>query len=380
MRKNAQRNINRIKVNRKKHFKQNTKWKKLVRANFPDFDEAGQQQIQEQALQAMGHCQISNATSMALSITTTSSVAPSANAGRGRGGGGRSFQGGAPCVLVCNVTVLTTTTSLKHMMPISIISNLPHIVLQFGADLNCPNCPLICCSVNSCTTLRTGNFHFFVSIAKPFPHCVANCFAPQDYALIILSGIVQSCQEAVTTELEVGFQFHLPYKTKEGDKSFLSIATGPNVSVNTILGLPFMLSTGMILDLIDNLAKCKYLNCPLFPIVYRRTLNHVPVTDDQSVAIHHARVLQDLINKIEHLEHYHKAKVQAISSLSVNLQHPAVHFGLKSGACTSIDDSNSVASALHPTVGMKHWWVPPSSVPEDDNDYHSSVLGEDGYL
>jgi hypothetical protein len=75
---------------------------------------------------------------------------------------------------------------------------------------------------------------------------------------------------------------------------------------------------------------------------------------DQSAAIHHAEVLWDLINKIKHLEHYYKAKLQAIGSLSVNLQNPVVHFGSKSGACASIVDSNSVASALCPTSGMKH--------------------------
>ncbi len=158
------------------------------------------------------------------------------------------------------------------------------------------------------------------------------------------------------------------------------IATGPNVSVNTILGLPFMLGMGIILYLVDNLAECKHLDCPPFPIDYQQTSNHVPVTDNQSAAIHHNSVLRDLIHEIEHLEHYYKAEVQAISSSSINLQHSAVHFGSKSGACTSIDDSNSVASALRPTGGMKHWWVPPSSVCKEDDNYHSSVLGEDGYL
>ncbi len=54
--------------------------------------------------------------------------------------------------------------------------------------------------------------------------------------------------------------------------------------------------------------------------------------------------------------------------------------GLKSLVRVAIDDSNSVASALCPTGGMKDWWIPPSSVRKDDVDYHSSVLGEDGYL
>ncbi len=195
---------------------------------------------------------------MTLSVTTPSSVAPSANARRGRGSGGRGSQGGGPRIFVCDVTVLAASTSLKCM----------NIVLQFGADINCPNCPSICCAVDSCATLTTGNFHFFASIAKCFPHCVAKVFAPQDYAPIILSGIVQSHQEAVTTKLEVGFQFHLPYKTKGGDESSLMIGTGPNVSINTILGLPFMLGTGMILNLVNNLAKCKHLDCPPFPIDY----------------------------------------------------------------------------------------------------------------
>jgi hypothetical protein len=66
--------------------------------------------------------------------------------------------------------------------------------------------------------------------------------------------------------LEVGFQFHLPYKTIEGEDSSLLIATGPHISVNTILGLPFMQGTRMILDLVNDLAECKYLNCPAFPI------------------------------------------------------------------------------------------------------------------
>ncbi len=145
---------------------------------------------------------------------------------------------------------------------------LAHIILQFGANLNCPNSPSICCAVDSYAALTTGNFHFFASIAKRFPCCVPKVFAPQDYVPIILSGIVQSCQEAVTTKLEVGFQFHIPYKTKEGDESSLMIATGPDVSVNTILGLPFMLGTGMIINLVNNLAECKHLDCPPFPIDY----------------------------------------------------------------------------------------------------------------
>jgi hypothetical protein len=152
-------------------------------------------------------------------------------------------------------------------MPVSIESNLPHIVLQFGDALNCPNSPLIRCTVDTCAALSTGSFHFHASVAKRFPHCVEKVFIPKEYLLIVLSGIVQSSEHvAVTTKLEVGLQFHLPYKTRGGNDALFVIATGPHVSVNTILGLPFMQGTGMIIDLVDNVAECKYLNCPPFTI------------------------------------------------------------------------------------------------------------------
>jgi hypothetical protein len=78
---------------------------------------------------------------------------------------------------------------------------------------------------------------------------------------------VQSSEQAsVTTKLEVVWKFHLPYKTKGGDNTILAIATGPHVSVNTILGLLFMQATGMIIDLDDNIAECKHLSCPPFAI------------------------------------------------------------------------------------------------------------------
>jgi hypothetical protein len=56
-----------------------------------------------------------------------------------------------------------------------------------------------------------------------------------------------------------------------------------------------MLGTGIILNLMDNLAECKHIDCPPFPIDYQQTSNHVPVTDDHSAAIHHTSVLQDLL-------------------------------------------------------------------------------------
>ncbi len=128
-------------------------------------------------------------------------------------------------------------------------------------------------------------------------------FAPQDYASIVLMGIVwNSKKETVTTELEVVFLFCLPHKTSDGNDSSFMVATGLNVMVNTIIGLPFIKGTGMIIDTVDNVAECKYLNCPPFPIDYRRTSNHVPVMDKLSAPVNHAHPhLSETIQEIENL-------------------------------------------------------------------------------
>ena len=49
-----------------------------------------------------------------------------------------------------------------------------------------------------------------------------------------------------------GISVSPPLQGHYGGKTLFLIATGPHVSVNTIIGLPFMQGTGMILDLVDN--------------------------------------------------------------------------------------------------------------------------------
>ena len=210
-------------------------------------------------------------------------------------------------------------------MPILIQSNLPHIVLQFGADLDCPNCPSICCAVDSCAALTTGNFHFFALVAKRYLHCISKIYTPEDYAPIVLSGIVSSDAASITMELEVGFLFHLPYWTREGNSALLMAATGPNVSVSTIIGLPFMKTMGMIMDLVDKVVECKYLNCLPFPVDFLRTSNHVPVMDKGGTPIHHASSYIQLIDKINNLECYYDAKVMA-GSTRIAQTDLSVHF------------------------------------------------------
>jgi hypothetical protein len=139
----------------------------------------------------MGHCKISNTTSVTLSFTTPRSVAPSECRERQR-----LQRYGLP-------GWWTTHFHLQHhcfgrwYCPQAhdadhYSEQLTSHVLKFGTNLDYPNCPSIHCAVDLCTALTTGNVCFFASITKLYPHCVAKASDPQEYAPIILSGIVQS--------------------------------------------------------------------------------------------------------------------------------------------------------------------------------------------
>ena len=246
-------------------------------------------------------------------------------------------------------------------------------------DLDSPNCTSIHCAVNSCAALTTGNFHFFALVARRYPHCVWKIHTPKDYAPIVLSGIVSSDAASITTELEVGFLIHLPYRTREGNIALLMVATGPNVLVNTIIGLPFMKVTGMIMDLVNKVVECKYLDCLPFPVDFCRTSNHVPVMDDGGTPLHHTSLYIQQIQEIKNLKRYYDAKVIA-GSPRINKQDQSVHFGTKSTALDTDIDAVSMETDTSPNTSLQARWVPPSSLQEDYDDYPSSDLGKDGLL
>jgi len=360
---NATRALERMRKNKSRRYQHNKKRKNINTVNFGDLPEAARARIQGQVHQY----EAGGGTSGVSSPSTLSTSTPTS---RERGSGNS-------VIFVLDVPCLAAGSPLKRMMPITIQSNLPHITLQFGPDWDMADCPQVRCAVDTCAALTTGNFHFFAALAKRYPHCLAKLLTPEDYAPIVLSGIVQANDAAVTTELEVGFQFHLPYRTSGGDSSSLLVATGPNVSVNTIIGLPFIKATGMILDFVDDVAECKHLDCPPFSMDFRRTSNHVPVTE--APAHHLGRTETLLLQELNNLEHWYNAKVMAASS---SAQNSAVYFGSKSRKQACIPDSDSITTAKSPNSILDDRWVPPNSMPPDDSsdDYHQQILREDGYL
>jgi hypothetical protein len=124
--------------------------------------------------------------------------------------------------------------------------------------------------------LCTRNYHFFAAIAKQYPHFVAKIFLPEDYLPILLSGIIQDHAHSIITDLMVAFQFHLPYLTRDGCPTSFVVATRPQVSVSTVLGLLLITATGMIINTVDNIVEAKHLDCPQFQIYFSCTTKNIP--------------------------------------------------------------------------------------------------------
>ncbi len=154
-----------------------------------------------------------------------------------------------------HATMLATAPPARKILPVPIQAAFPHITLQLECDLVSSQCPSIHCIVNTAAALTTGNFHFFAKITKAYPHTVAAIYSNSDYLPIVLTGIVQQEGMSVSTDLTIAFKFTMPNLMCEGQETSLLIATGPNVTVNTILGLPFIQQTKMTIDAADQVAE-----------------------------------------------------------------------------------------------------------------------------
>ena len=188
-------------------------------------------------------------------------------------------------------------------LPVAINTSLPHIPLKLGMVLDDPNSPTVMCVVDTAAALTTGNMFFTMKLAKMFPHCVVKIHTVDDCMPITLTGIVKSDVDGTktSTELPVALTFSLPYLTNDGSPTNVTVACGPDVSVNIILGWPFIQATQMVIDAAECVAECRALDCQPFPIEQKRTRVDIPqLTGPANVATKHGALLQEL----EALESY----------------------------------------------------------------------------
>ncbi len=95
----------------------------------------------------------------------------------------------------------------------------------------------------------------------------------------------------------------MPYLTREGAPTTLLVACGPNVTVNTILGLPFIQATRKVLNAANQVAKLRALDTPPFPLDIRCAMCTVPAMggkNDDDNAVRYVNVIAE-VNRIEAL-------------------------------------------------------------------------------
>ncbi len=252
--------------------------------NFNDMSATDQKKMREQVLTSSASSSQSSTTS---AITTSTSGSDPPVCG--------------PTVFMISVPVPVLQSPARRTLPVQIQAAFPHITLQLGSVFGCSNCPAIRCVIDTAAALTTGNLHFFAAIAKAYPHTVAAVHRESDYSPITLSGIVQQGGESMSTELTVGFQFHLPYLTREGNPTHLSIACGPNVTVNMILGLPFIQQTRMIIDASDQVTELRALDTPPFPIDFRRAMCTVPAIEQPPAPVAPSAQYADVISAVDEI-------------------------------------------------------------------------------
>jgi hypothetical protein len=251
--------------------------------NLSDLSDKGQEKIKRQVLAAagieVGDTAIGAATnSSATAPTLATSTSTALVIGRGRGRGS-TFSG--PIVMVQHAIALSTES--KPNLPVPINSNLPHIRFKIGDDDGSGPVIELCCTLDSAASLSTGSLPFLSKVAIEAPWTVHSVMTAKHYSPLLLLGVVQHDGAPVTTELPCAFIFKTPYKTHGGQPVTIIIAAGPHVNVNCILGMPFIQATQMVMDFNDNIAECRSLACPPFPMIHKRASLSLPALRDTGV-------------------------------------------------------------------------------------------------
>ena len=116
----AAKNLEKYRATRKKQRDKNSKKRNLATTKFLDFDNVSQQRIREQVLQADTTHEVGDTTSVISAVTSMSQQSKKQDPHGKRNTG---------YIFIVDVWLLAASSPLKEVMPISIQSNLPHILL-----------------------------------------------------------------------------------------------------------------------------------------------------------------------------------------------------------------------------------------------------------
>ena len=93
---------------------------------------------------------------------------------------------------------------------------------------------------------------FFLALVIRCPEILHSCVVAKDAGFdpLTFAGVVtDDGTVAATTELPLAMTFNTPYKTLEGGQILFTVGMGKNVSVNCLVGVPFLKGAKATIDL-----------------------------------------------------------------------------------------------------------------------------------
>ena len=269
------------------------------------------------------------------------------------------------------IPVLSADSPACRVLPVAVTNAFPTIELPVGSHDD-SSFPAIKCVVDTAAGLTTGNIRYIASVAKQYPHTLVHLYAPTDYRPVVLSGIVRSTgddEQFATCELDCAFEFHLPFYGRDGATISLIIATGPDVSVNCILGLPFLKGCGGVVDLVNDLVDLRHLDCKPFKLKMLRPSCYVPEAAPPAADDHGTVQFERVIAEIDSLVAHVCGRAAPPMAISDRL----VSFGSNSELGPRPPSSGRSSGDVTPPSIVR--WNPSSSTEDSSNYYDPMLLG-----
>jgi hypothetical protein len=172
----------------------------------------------------------------------------------------------------------------KPLLPINIDTHLPHFDLAVGQHKSSLIFK-ISLAFDTCAVTYVGWSNYHLAIAKKYPQIVKSLiWAKEKYTPLTLSGVVspdespKDDEKRHQTVLPAIIEYHMPYLSKNGSATSFKVAIGPNVAVNTIIGMSMIKAGKLSLDVEDDLIDLGVLDTKPFSVVYKPTVRAMPNT------------------------------------------------------------------------------------------------------
>ena len=151
---------------------------------------------------------------------------------------------------------LQTCVKKNRPFPVAISEKLPHIIFplgRYGPGLSWKHSSHISAIYDSAAGVSLGLLEFFEDLARKFPELVHK-FAPIDpafYSKVLVGNIDRHCEASACTHY---IQLYTPF-IDEGLPVTWQIALSPDLSVNLLMGIPFIFKAKMVANFAEGFVS-----------------------------------------------------------------------------------------------------------------------------